>query len=128
MKLIEIPNPYIIPLLDSVTLSQLMQGRELTIFRECLSFLDASAVQIRSKSRKMNVVTSKKMICKVLREHTKLTLKEIAWSYMGGMDHASVIYLINQADNHIETERDFRKTYKSLIKHLVDIKVIQPKP
>ena len=64
--------------------------------------------EITSKSRRFDIVMARCMICYFTRKHTKMTLAEIGAS-LGGRDHSTVIYQIEQYPLRYEYEEQFRR-------------------
>lgn len=70
--------------------------------------LGVTLEEITSKSRQMKVVMARCMICYFTRKHTKLTLSEIG-DALGGRDHSTVLYQIEQYPLRYEYEEQFRR-------------------
>lgn len=63
--------------------------------------------EITSKSRRFDIVMARCMICYFTRKHTKMTLAEIG-DALGGRDHSTVLYQIEQFPHRYEYEERFR--------------------
>lgn len=70
--------------------------------------LGVSLDEITSKSRRFDIVMARCMICYFTRKHTKMTLSEIG-SMLGGRDHTTVIYHLDQFPHRYEYEDRFRR-------------------
>lgn len=70
--------------------------------------LGVSLEEITSKSRRFDIVMARCMICYFTRKYTKMTLAEIGAS-LGGRDHSTVIYQIEQYPLRYEYEEKFRR-------------------
>lgn len=78
---------------------------------------DCDPALIITKSRKRELVNSRKVLFKLLTIQTKLSLKTIGQK-VGGRDHSTVIHNNEEFDNHVLTERDFRLKATSIFNHL----------
>ena len=67
--------------------------------------------EIASASRKRHRVLPRHIVCKLLKDYTRLSLKDIGW-FMGGRDHSTIIHSIRAIENLIFTDKEFEKEYK----------------
>jgi len=70
--------------------------------------LGVTLEEITSKSRRFDIVMARCMICYFTRKYTKMTLSEIGVA-LGGRDHSTVIYQIDQYPLRYEYEEQFRR-------------------
>ena len=63
--------------------------------------------QIRSKSRKREIVYARSICCKMLKEFTSLPLKSIGL-LMGGRDHSTVIHALEAHENIAWQDYEFK--------------------
>lgn len=70
--------------------------------------LGVTLEDVAGKTRKYKAVMARCLICYFTRKHTKMTLSEIGAS-LGGRDHSTVIYQIEQYPLRYEYEDQFRR-------------------
>jgi hypothetical protein len=78
--------------------------------------------QMLSRSRKVPIVTAKRMMAVVFRRHTKLRFWRIA-EILGVYNHSSVVHYLKTHQNFMDTEYDFKKTFitiESRFVHSID--------
>ena len=66
----------------------------------CFS-LGITLEQLRSKSRKEEIIAGRKIAFAYVRKHTKLTLQQIATRFEGEIDHATVLHAVRSHNNLI---------------------------
>ena len=66
-----------------------------------------SIEQMKSKSRKREVVYARNICCKLLKEFTSFSLKSIGL-ILGGRDHSTIIHAIGSYDNIIWQDYEFK--------------------
>lgn len=84
----------------------------MAIAKVCNHF-DISSATLKSKSRKKELVWARCIVIHYLRNNTALTLKKIG-SMMGGRDHTTVIYQLEQYDDLLKYDRPFKRTVNSI--------------
>jgi len=67
---------------------------------------------VKSKNRKIEVVSARRLIYSYLKKHTKLTLWAIGKMY-GGQDHTTVIHSIRKHDLLLETRDVMHTNYNN---------------
>lgn len=77
------------------------------IINSVLSNLNLTLSDIQSKRRFGNFVDARRIITGLLRQSTKLTLKQIGMR-LGNIDHSSVLYLKDSFDDLKQTDKAFR--------------------
>jgi len=76
---------------------------------------------IESKSRKREIVEPRQIAATLVREFTRLSLKQTGLKF-GGLDHSTVIHARQTVYDLIETDNDYRKKFE-YIKMLVQAKL-----
>lgn len=82
--------------------------------------LEISTEELRSNSRKRELVEARHIFCYFTKENTKFTLSKI-----GGLvnrDHASILHAVNLINNLLESNKDFN-TNKDFKVKFDDVKV-----
>jgi len=77
---------------------------------------------LRLKRRNHPYVFARHFCCYFLKEHTKLTLTEIAY-HVGNGDHSSVINSIKQTESLIATDEYYADKFNK-IKNILEVKKI----
>ncbi len=67
--------------------------------------------QVRSKSRKRELVLQRHVICHLFKRYKILKLAKTGW-HVGGIDHSSVVHAIKAINNLLETDKAFAREYK----------------
>lgn len=77
--------------------------------------------EILQKSRRRDLVDQRRMVCFLLREHTKLPLATIG-RLMGGKDHATVMYNIKTHKQlYSSNDQEYRFNTRQLIKQFKNL-------
>src|SRR5690606_12688890 len=79
--------------------------------------LGVTLEEITSKSRRFDIVMARCMICHFARKYTKMTLTEIGIA-LGGRDHSTVIYQIEQYPLRYEYEDQFRRLAREVERNI----------
>jgi len=83
------------------------------------SFYSQPVDQIKSTSRKRELVVPRQMFCYITKFNMpNVTLKEIG-KYLGNRDHSTVIHGIRTAGDLIETDKQFRQEYERLESYIL---------
>ena len=83
------------------------------------SFYSQPVDQIKSTSRKRELVVPRQMFCYITKFNMpNVTLKEIG-KYLGNRDHSTIIHGIRTAGDLIETDKQFREEYKRLESYIL---------
>lgn len=69
--------------------------------------------QIKSKSRKREVVTARQVGMYLAKRHTSHSLKSIG-QYFGGRDHSTVIYALQTVDDLLDIDQPFKASFEDL--------------
>lgn len=117
-------NPYVFPLLDKLTQENLFQNNELNIYTEAIKVLNFTNEQIRSPKRNRPLSEARAIICHIFRQKTKLTLKEIGWTFLGGRDHTTVLNSLKIAKDLMDTDKSFIERYNKVVSHLKRKRII----
>src|SRR5690606_12080264 len=72
-------------------------------------FFDISIEQLKSKSRKRNIVIPRQLGMYLAKMMTEQSLKEIGFSF-GGRDHSTVIYSCKTIEDLMDTDGSFKTT------------------
>lgn len=73
--------------------------------------------EIVGKTRKYKAVVARCLICYFTRKYTKMTLSEIGVA-LGGRDHSTVIYQIEQYPLRYEYEEQFRRLAREVERNI----------
>jgi chromosomal replication initiator protein len=65
--------------------------------------------QLRSKTRKREIVEARQIYCKLAKKRTKYTLEQIGSAI--NKDHATVLHSVRTCNNLIETNINFKNKY-----------------
>jgi hypothetical protein len=82
---------------------------------------------IKSASRKKEHVTARKLYSYLCDKYTTLSLKAIGLT-IGGRDHTTVIHLLNEVNNAIETDDNLKWLLLEVEKMFLGIKATIPQP
>lgn len=109
-------NPYIYTGLPKRA-QRLVQkrGPELThekIIKIVRSEFVVSEDELKSKSRKREIVIPRQIAMHIIKERTVMSLKAIGIVF--NRDHSTVIFAINTVNDLIETDKGFRKKYEQI--------------
>ncbi len=69
--------------------------------------------QLKSKSRKREIVTARQVAMYLAKKHTNHSLKSIG-HYFGGRDHSTVIHALQVVNNLLDTDQPFRLSFEDL--------------
>lgn len=84
----------------------------MAIAKVCNHF-DISSATLKSKSRKKELVWARCIVMHYLRNNTALSLQKIG-SMMGGRDHATIIYQLEQYDGLLKYDKPFQHIIKTI--------------
>lgn len=101
-------TPLIYAGLDSYSKLSFLNRQEEPIINAVSDVMGITLEQIKSKSRLRVYVTARFLICHYLRKYTKMSLKDIG-RVIGNRDHSTVLYQLEQYDNLMLYDHDFRK-------------------
>lgn len=76
------------------------------------AYYKMTRLRLMSKSRRREVVDARKIVCKLLKEHTVLTLKSIGEFF--GQDHTTVLHAIQRLIFLMETRDYIREDYNNI--------------
>jgi chromosomal replication initiation ATPase DnaA len=96
-------------LLDTPTIKEAKEIRLLAC-----EFFGKTEEYILTRGRKFEVVIIRKMLCKLLRKHTTLSLQKIASIVGYGDDHSCVCRGIEALESLMFTEKEFSEQYANL--------------
>lgn len=74
---------------------------------------------ISKKTRKNSTPDMRKIYSKIAREKTGHSLAEIG--YVVNRNHSSVFYEIRKAEDHLQTDKDFKSKYEDILEMVNDI-------
>lgn len=77
-------------------------------------FFETPVEEIIAKCRKREVVLKRKMLCKILKNYTTLTLQQIAGLAGYGEDHTDVINAINSLNDLMWSDKEVKALYGEL--------------
>ena len=69
--------------------------------------------QLKSKSRKREIVTARQVAMYLSKKHTHHSLKSIG-HYFGGRDHSTVIHALQTVSDLLDTDQPFQRSFKEL--------------
>ncbi len=70
--------------------------------------------KVISKTREREFVDARRMLCFILHKKANRTSQEVSQFINCKKDHATVLYHCKQAQNLIETDKEFNQIYQSL--------------
>lgn len=79
------------------------------------SYYKFSVNDLKSKSRKREIVMARQVAMYLIKEYTNLSLKTIG-QHFGGKDHSTVIYAQKSINNLLDTDRYFKTKFEVLEK------------
>jgi chromosomal replication initiator protein len=85
------------------------------------NFFQITPEDIKSKSRKRELVIARAMWCQIVKTELALSLKAMG-RFLGNRDHSTVIHALTMFNDCHDTEKIFRLQYKNLL-HEVGIMV-----
>lgn len=88
-----------------------------SIVDQCAKVFDVSSDQIRSKTRKKNIVYARKVAMYLSKKMTRQSLVSIGLHF-GGRDHSTVIHAIESIEQLIKTDMDLSNKILRMAKHL----------
>lgn len=101
-------SPYIIPgLKKALMLTQLTNNCDAIIIDTILDYREHSREKVLGKSRKRELVHTRRLLCWFLKKRTKLSLKDIG-GLLGGRDHTTVIHSLQALQDLMDTEPEIR--------------------
>ncbi|MEL6539485.1 MAG: chromosomal replication initiator protein DnaA [Bacteroidota bacterium] len=77
------------------------------------SHYHVSLEQLKSKSRKRELVTARQVGMYLAKRHTNHSLKSIG-QYFGGRDHSTVIYALQTVNDLLDIDQPFRSSFEDL--------------
>ena len=79
----------------------------------CKNF-NITKAQLVVKTRKREVVEARQVACVLMRKHfPRMSFGRIG-TFLGGLDHATMIHAIGKVDNLLETDKDFNKLFNKI--------------
>ncbi len=81
--------------------------------------------QLKSKSRKREVVIARQTAMYLSKQHTHHSLKSIG-NYFGGRDHTTVVHAVRTINNLLDTDNTFRRSFESLQQKIKNLKPFRP--
>jgi chromosomal replication initiator protein len=72
-----------------------------------------SLENLKSKSRKKELVNARQIAMYFAKKYTNHSLKSIGY-YFGGRDHSTVIHALQSVSNMLDTEPHFKLSFKDL--------------
>ena len=79
---------------------------------------------VLQKSRKREFVDARQMMAAVLKFGLRMSQENVG-ELLGGLDHATIKYSINQVSNNYNTYKDYREMMNQAIEHLFESVEIQ---
>lgn len=86
------------------------------IIKTVCRYQGISEEQINTRTRKKEIVYARHLAIYLIRQHTKMGLKDIGMQFGDLMlDHTTIIHSINTLNNWIETEEEVRQNVQKLL-------------
>lgn len=79
---------------------------------------------VLQKSRKRELVNARQMMAAVLKFGLKMSQENVG-ELLGGLDHATIKYSINQVSNNYNTYKDYREMMDQAIEHMFESVEVQ---
>jgi hypothetical protein len=76
-----------------------------------------SVAELKSKTRKREVVDARHMFCEITKKNTKLSLKNIG-SCIGNRDHSTVLNSLTRHQEFMQSDKNYRATFNAIIMRL----------
>lgn len=80
-------------------------------------YFSISVYDIKSDSRKKEVSTARQMLMYIAKKYFSWTLEKI-WDYLGGKNHATVIYSINNFEKQIKNNKKLHTDFSIIVEEL----------
>ena len=82
-----------------------------TIVEMVANYYSISVAELKSDSRKKEIMTARQILMYIAKKHFRWTLEKI-WMYFGGKNHAAVIYAISNIEEKLKNNEDIHHDYQ----------------
>lgn len=88
------------------------------LFYAIWKIMGVTASQIKSRSRRREVVNARHIYCYVLKTETNMTLKAIGET-LNGRDHTTVLNSVNKGRWYVEAEPEMAHYHRKIVSSLI---------